>query len=104
VTANRHLFSPKIAATSTKTYSISSYLNITARTNNEVGFYIDEYNSAGNWTSGQYKTGVTTPGVSTVSFNYTPSSATVTSASLQVISTANSGIRAYFDDVKWYVN
>ena len=104
IAANKHLFSPKVAVTPAKTYSLSSYLNITARTNNEVGFYIDEYNSTGGWVSGQYKTGVATPGVNTVSFNYTPSSATVSSASLQVISTANSGIRAYFDDVKWYLN
>lgn len=103
-TTNRHLFSPKVAVNSTKVYSLASYLNITARTNNEVGFYIDEYNSTGGWISGQYKTGVVTPGVSGVSFNYQPSSANVTSASLQVISTANSGIKAYFDDVKWYMN
>jgi len=103
-TANRHLFSPKVAVVSTKTYSLASYLNITARTNNEIGFYIDEYNSSGAWISGQYKTGVVTPGVSNVSFNYTPSSSSVTSASLQVISTANSGIKAYYDDVKWYAN
>lgn len=103
-TTNRHLFSPKVAVNSTKTYSLASYLNITARTNNEIGFYVDEYNSSGGWISGQYKTGVVTPGVSNVSFNYLPSSSSVTSASLQVISTGNSGIKAYFDDVKWYMN
>lgn len=103
-TVNRHLFSPKVAVNSTKTYSLASYLNMTARINNEVGFYIDEYNSTGGWISGQYKTGVVTPGVNNVSFNYLPSSTSVTSASLQVISTGNSGIKAYFDDVKWYMN
>jgi hypothetical protein len=103
-TANKHLFSPKITVTSTKTYSLSSYLNITARTNNEIGYYIDEYNAAGSWVSGQYKTGIVTPGASTVSFNYTPTSSNVASASLQVISTGNSGIHAYFDDVAWYAN
>lgn len=103
-TANRHLFSPKVAVNSTKTYSLASYLNITARINNEIGFYIDEYNSSGGWISGQYKTGVMTPGASNVSFNYLPTSVNVTSASLQVISTGNSGIKAYFDDAKWYMN
>lgn len=103
-TANKHLFSPKISVSSTHTYSLSSYLNVLTLTGNEVGFYVDEYNSSGTWISGQYKTGVRSLGSSTVSFNYTPSSANVASASLQVIVTGNSGAQAYYDDVKWYQN
>lgn len=104
ITSNKHLFSPKVTVAPMKTYSLSSYLNLTTRTNNEVGFYIDEYNASGGWISGQYKTGIQTLGANTVSFNYTPSSSNVASASLQVISTGNSGIQAYFDDVKWFMN
>lgn len=101
---NRHLFSPKIPVTSAKTYSLSSYLNVLALANNEVGFYVDEYNSTGGWVSGQYKTGVRSLGASTVSFNYTPTSTNVATASLQVIVTANSGLQAYYDDVNWFQN
>ena len=104
VAINRHLFSPKVAVMQTKTYSLKAYLNITARNNNEVGFYIDEYDANGNWISGQYKTGITIPGVSEVSFNYIPSSSSVASGSLQTITTANSGIKAYLDDIRWYSN
>jgi peptidoglycan/xylan/chitin deacetylase (PgdA/CDA1 family) len=103
-TTNKHLFSPKVAVNSTKTYSLSSYLNITALTSNEVGFYIDEYNASGGWVSGQYRAGYRTLGVNNVSFNYTPTSTNVATASLQLIVPGNSALRAYYDDVKWYAN
>ncbi|MGO4857986.1 polysaccharide deacetylase family protein [Arthrobacter sp. 2MCAF14] len=100
-TANKHLFSPQIAVTA-GTYAIASYLNVTARTSGEVGFYIDEYNAAGQWISGQYKLGVTAAGVSNVNLTYSPSTTAVAKASLQVIVQGNSGIQAYFDDVRWW--
>ncbi|HEV7455030.1 MAG TPA: hypothetical protein VGO07_07260, partial [Candidatus Saccharimonadales bacterium] len=70
----------------------------------EVGFYIDEYDASGNWISGQYKTGVGVVSKGDISFNYSPSSANVKQASLQVIVTANSGIKAYIDDIRWLTN
>jgi peptidoglycan/xylan/chitin deacetylase (PgdA/CDA1 family) len=99
-TANKHLFSPQVAVTP-GSYKIAGYLNVTARTSGEVGFYIDEYNSAGQWISGQYKLGVVATGVTNVDLTYSPSTTAVAKASLQVISQANSGIQAYFDDVRW---
>lgn len=102
-TANAHLFSPNIAVSSGKTYSLTSFLRLTTLTSSEVGYYIDEYDAAGNWVSGQYKYGVRTAGTGDVSFGYTPTGANVTSASLQLIVPANSGATGYFDDVRWYV-
>jgi peptidoglycan/xylan/chitin deacetylase (PgdA/CDA1 family) len=99
-TANKHLFSPQVAVTP-GSYKIAAYLNVTARTSGEVGFYIDEYNAAGQWISGQYKLGITAAGVTNVDITYSPSTTNVAKASLQVISQANSGISAYFDDVRW---
>ncbi len=99
-TANRHLFSPQIAVTP-GTYKITSYLNITARTSGEMGFYIDEYNAAGQWISGQWKLGVSAAGVINVDLTYSPSTTSVAKASLQVIVQGNSGLQAYFDDVRW---
>jgi peptidoglycan/xylan/chitin deacetylase (PgdA/CDA1 family) len=99
--ASIHLFGPKVAVTSAKTYTIQSYLNITALTSGEVAYYVDEYDAAGNWISGQYIYAQRTAGAGTVSFNYVPSSASVAQASLQVIVTANSGITAYLDSLKW---
>ncbi len=74
---NTHLFSPKISVDSTKSYSLSTHLNLTAITSGEVGFYVDEYDANCNWISGQYKTGVSTISNGDVSFSYTPSSANV---------------------------
>jgi peptidoglycan/xylan/chitin deacetylase (PgdA/CDA1 family) len=100
-TKNIHLFSPKVAVSSTKTYTIASYLNVASYTSGEVAFYVDEYDAAGNWISGKYLTGVRAAGTQTVSLNYTPSSANVAKASLQVIVTSGSGITAYIDSIKW---
>jgi peptidoglycan/xylan/chitin deacetylase (PgdA/CDA1 family) len=99
-TANKHLFSPQVAVTA-GTYKIAGYLNVAARTSGEVGYYIDEYNAAGQWISGQYKLGVTATGVTNVDLTYSPSTTTVAKASLQVIVQGNSGLQAYFDDVRW---
>jgi len=105
--ANGHLFAPKVSVSSTGNYSISSWLNLkqlTNATSGEVGFYIDEYNSSGQWISGQYKGGIHTIGAGYTGFNYTPSSANVTQASLQVIVVGNAGIQAYLDNVMWTLN
>ena len=99
-TASKHLFSPQVAVTA-GTYKIAGYLNVAARTSGEAGFYIDEYNAAGQWISGQYKLGVTAAGVTNVDLTYSPSTASVAKASLQVIVQGNSGLQAYFDDVRW---
>ncbi|MEO7904188.1 MAG: polysaccharide deacetylase family protein [Candidatus Saccharimonadales bacterium] len=95
-----HLFSPKINVVSTTNYAISSYLNITANSAGEIGYYIDEYNTAGEWVSGQYVKSVTTAN-GEISMNYTPSSANVKTASLQMIVTGVN-VSAFVDDVNWY--
>jgi len=102
--ANTHLFSPRVAITSPASYTVAAYLNVTTLTSGEVGFYIDEYDSAGNWISGQYKLGARAVGVLNVSATYSPSTATVATASLQVIVVGDSGILAYVDDVRWTKN
>jgi hypothetical protein len=99
-TANKHLFSPQVAVTA-GTYKIAGYLNVAARTSGEVGFYIDEYNAAGQWISGQYKLGVNAAGVTNVDLTYSPSTTAVAKARLQVIVPGNSGLQGYFDDVRW---
>jgi peptidoglycan/xylan/chitin deacetylase (PgdA/CDA1 family) len=104
VAGTTHLFSPKASVTNSKTYNLSTYVNINQLTTGEVGFYIDEYDSAGNWISGHYVTGARSVGATTVSFQYVPTSANVASASLQIILVGNSGIVAYVDNVLWTQN
>jgi peptidoglycan/xylan/chitin deacetylase (PgdA/CDA1 family) len=101
-TANTYLFSPQVTVDSTKNYSLSTYVKVQAMTSGEVGFYIDEYDANGNWISGQYKTGARSVGSADVTFSYTPSSAAVKKASLQIIIVGNGGITAYLDDARWF--
>lgn len=103
-TQERHLFGPQVTVANTNSYSISAWLNITARQSGVIAFYIDEYDASGNWISGQYKTEVTALGSGDRSLTYQPSSAAVAKASLQVIISGNSGITAYVDNVRWYQN
>lgn len=103
-TTTSHLFSQRVTVDSTKSYTLSNYVNVKTLANGEVGFYIDEYDINGNWISGQYKTGVRNLYTGDVNFTYTPSSSNVKSSSLQIILVGNSGISAYFDDSRWYQN
>ena len=100
---NTHLFSPKVAVDSTKSYSLSAYVNLIQIATGEIGFYVDEYDASGNWISGQYITGYHTLGASTINFSYKPSSANVKYASLQIIVVGNSSIVAYIDNITWYL-
>lgn len=101
-TTNAHLFSPLVSVTSTKAYNITTYVNRVTMNSGEVGFYIDEYDAAGNWISGQYKGGARSLGAGDIGFSYTPSSTAVAKSSLQIILVGNSGITGYVDDVRWY--
>ena len=86
----------------TKTYNLSVFRKIASLLSGELGFYIDEYDSNGNWIGGQYKGSVYSAGSGTTNISYTPSSALVATASLQIFVTSNSGIVAYIDNVKWF--
>jgi peptidoglycan/xylan/chitin deacetylase (PgdA/CDA1 family) len=96
-----HLFSPKVAVTPGTTYVLKNFLNVQSITSGSVGFYIDEYDAGGNWISGQYKKAEPSVFVEDMNFGYTPTSANVASASLQVI-VGGTGITAYLDNVQWF--
>jgi peptidoglycan/xylan/chitin deacetylase (PgdA/CDA1 family) len=99
---NTHLFSPLVNVVSTKAYDLTVFTNILTLNSGEVGFYIDEYDANGNWISGQYKGGARATGAGDTNFAYTPSSASVSKASLQIIVVGNSGITAYVDHIRWF--
>jgi hypothetical protein len=80
-----HLFSPKVAVTPGTTYILKNFLNVQSISSGSVGFYVDEYDANGNWISGQYKKAEPSAFVEEMNFSYTPSSANVKSASLQII-------------------
>lgn len=94
-----HLFSPQVAVTPGTNYLYKTFLDVSSLTSGEVAFYIDEFNAAGNWVSGQYKTQENSRWVQELNFAYTPSSTDVAEASLQVI-VAGTGITAHLDNVE----
>jgi peptidoglycan/xylan/chitin deacetylase (PgdA/CDA1 family) len=98
-TTTGHLFSPTVPVTPTTNYLFKAFLNVAAITSGEVGFYVDEYNAAGTWISGQFRQRENTPWVESMNFTYTPSTTTVASASLQVYVTGT-GITAYVDNAQ----
>ena len=104
-TTTTHLFSPKVTITSGTTYDLKNYLNML--NGGSVDFYIDEYNSAGQWISGvDPAAGMTYAAsgvdVGDVDFSYTPSSANVASASLQVI-VKGTNVNAFYSGVQWFI-
>ena len=99
-TQSSHLFSPIVNIDASKQYVFKTYLNVTAIASNEIGYYIDEYDTAGNWVSGQYKLGERSVYVSKRNIAYVPTSTAVTSVRFQVIVPPTSGITAYLDTVE----
>lgn len=99
---HNHLFSPKVSVSSEAEYIIKHFLNVKKISSGEIGYYIDEYNAAGDWVSGQWKTMETSVWAQNLNFKYKPSSANVKKASLQIYVTANSGVEAYLDNFQWF--
>jgi peptidoglycan/xylan/chitin deacetylase (PgdA/CDA1 family) len=95
-----HLFSPKVNVGTNITYLINSFLNVNSISSGVVAFYVDEYDANGNWISGQYLKQEDSVFVENISFLYTPTSLSVSNASLQVI-VAGQNITAYLDNVRW---
>ncbi|HET7060395.1 MAG TPA: polysaccharide deacetylase family protein [Candidatus Saccharimonadales bacterium] len=96
-----HLFSQRVPVSPGTTYMIKSFLNVQTITSGSVGFYVDEYDANGTWISGQYLKAEPSAFVEEMSFLYRPSSANVTTASLQII-VGGIGINAYIDNVQWF--
>ncbi|HSW81618.1 MAG TPA: hypothetical protein VLG40_04430, partial [Candidatus Saccharimonas sp.] len=99
---NAALFSPKVAVNNAQTYMFKGFLNMTARTAGELGYYVDEYDANGNWISGQWKKAENSVYVESMNFTYTPTSTAVKQASLQVYVTGGSGIKAYIDNLQMF--
>jgi peptidoglycan/xylan/chitin deacetylase (PgdA/CDA1 family) len=94
-----HLFSPMVPVSRSTKYVFKAFLNVAAIKTGEVGFYVDEFNAAGKWISGQFRKRENTRWVEAMNFDYTPTSASVASASLQIYVTGT-GITAYVDNVQ----
>jgi S-layer homology domain len=94
-----HLFSPKVPVKPATNYLFKAFLNVDKITTGDVSFYVDEYDTAGVWLSGQFKKVETSRWVEAMNFSYTPTSASVASASLQV-AVRGTDVTAYVDNVQ----
>lgn len=95
-----HLFSPHALVTFSTLYNVSVYSDTTSLTLGEFGFYMDEFDSNGNWISGKWFGAVTSGTVGTTTYSYTPTSNTVHSISLQTYLTAGATGEAYLDNAQ----
>jgi len=101
VGGSAHLFSPMVPVDPSTTYMFKNFLNVQAVSTGQVAFYVDEYDAAGNWISGQYLKEENSAFVENMNFTYKPTSAAVSKAALQVIS-AGTGITAYLDTAQLF--
>jgi peptidoglycan/xylan/chitin deacetylase (PgdA/CDA1 family) len=99
-TPSAHLFSPKALVDAAQSYDVSAFVNAAALTTGEIGLYVDEYNSEGNWISGRWITMMSPGGTGEISSSYTPTSDQVTASSLQVYLTGNATGEAFVDNVE----
>jgi len=97
-TVSAHLFSPQALVSSTSSYDLSVFTDTTNLTSGELGFYIDEFDVDGNWISGKWIGQSPLGSESTLTFPYTPTSASVVSAALQSYILAGSEGDAYLDN------
>lgn len=97
---NAHLFSPTFAVPAGFRAVIEAFVS-TADLDAPLGIYVDEYDSRGVWTSGQYLADVPSGSVQVPALSYVPTSSRVTAASLQFIlpASARDG-RAFVDSVR----
>ncbi len=95
-----HLFSPQALIDSSLAYDINVYADTTTLIAGELGFYVDEYDTDGNWISGQWLGAAVLDQAGTYTFLYTPTSTSVISASLQVYLTAGSEGDGFVDNAE----
>lgn len=106
--AASHLMSPKVDVKSNNTYAIKAFTNQADFKTGEYGYYLNEYDSSGNWVSGRWIFGNfdnntnNSDDVFQVSYLYMPTSDIVSSVMLEVYMNANSKGKVYVDNIEMY--
>ncbi|KPV54045.1 hypothetical protein SE17_06115 [Kouleothrix aurantiaca] len=98
--SNKFLFSEQLPVDPSQTYYWRTYVK-SSTAGSEFGFYIDEYDSGGNWISGQWKGNITTAFDGWKQFSYTPSSGSVAKVGLQYYLLAASAQQITLDQVSF---
>ncbi len=95
-----HAFSAQIPVDASANYVWSQFVKATSTGTGELGFYIDEYDSTGNWISGQWKGAIfgnSNAGI--IQFNYIPTSSNVSLVRLQFYAVPNSTLDVFLDSI-----
>lgn len=85
-----HLFSPSLDVSYTDDYVFKTYINTAEVVTGETGIYIDEYDAAGNWISGQWKGAAKNGYAFEYVHTYKPTSPAVATMSVQYYAYHNS--------------
>ncbi|MCA9392474.1 hypothetical protein KC614_04755, partial [candidate division WWE3 bacterium] len=93
-----HMFSPQIPVIGTQSYMMQAFVNTEALTSGEFGFYVDEYDAAGNWISGKWQGKADLNRVRQYGYIYTPTSSSVAKMNWQFYLTGGSTGTVYVDD------
>ena len=96
-----HLFGKKIPVAFGTSYSLKAYTNSMNLNAGEVGFYVDEYDTAGNWISGKWINGWTAKEIVNRSYVFTPTSSNVSTAAIQVYMLAAVSGNIFVDNIEF---
>ncbi|PIV01509.1 hypothetical protein COS55_01705 [Candidatus Shapirobacteria bacterium CG03_land_8_20_14_0_80_40_19] len=99
-TTSAHAFSSYINVSYGNNYVWKQYLK-TVNAGGELGFYIDEYDTKGDWISGQWKDAIYSVFNGIKEISYTPTSSKVVSIGLQYYTTDSSTFDLYIDSVSF---
>jgi len=99
-TTSAHAFSSRINVGYGNNYIWKQYLK-TVNAGGEFGFYVDEYDTDGNWISGQWKDAIYSAFNGIKQISYSPTSNRVISIGLQYYTTDNSTFDLYTDSVSF---
>jgi len=98
-----HLFGQNIPVAFGTSYDLKAYTNSMNLNAGEVGFYIDEYDTAGNWISGKWIGGWTAKEIVNRAYVFTPTSGNVSTAAVQVYMLAGVSGILFIDNVEFSV-
>lgn len=100
--ATAYVRSESLSIPTTSHSQVSLFANTTGIKNGSAGVYIDEYDSAGNWISGQLIGAIANEYIGNVVFDYTPTDNSVATSKIQIYLDGTGSNTVYIDNVALY--
>lgn len=98
----KHLFSNPVVSDPSGEYMLTAFVDTDKVSKGEVGFYVDEYDVAGNWISGKWLGMVTADKITYFSAFFKPSSVNVTKFRIQTYIVKLSSGKVFLDNYELY--